>query len=217
VKNTSLKFIFIPSVLILLIVAGYLACQLLRADFKDLKGQEASPATLKVETGISTSNWKTYKDEEHGYKIDYPGNWALTRHASYVTIAEGSNDQISEGQPSGGEKAIIIIRVLPATYSDISDWLEKSDFMTKAKSERLGHRENAGAWSISDNIPIVVGGIPSIKNIYEDEGGRTTNIFIPLKKDTILVISGLSSPGDDEHFAVLFDQILATFNLLLRI
>jgi len=122
--KTNWKFIGIAVVLVVIVGAGIFVWQQRMSKEKVDVPKEKAPEGIVID---KTSDWKTYKNEEYGFEVDYPAPWISEEFI-------GNPDQffgISFQEKEGFEKSVSI---LIFTYNKtVEDFIEGAEQVTTLK------------------------------------------------------------------------------------
>ena len=146
---------------------------------------------------VDTSNWKTYKNEKYGFKINYPPNVKLIPKEALFNIFI-SNDEYPFGMS-------ISIDVLPNPSNLILQEVGNNKFATDA-SEPYDLNWQTSSFS----------GKPAIKTIYfppGDTGNQSIYLFSH-NENIIAVWYSSVDKEDSSEFSSLSNNILSTFQFL---
>lgn len=91
------QYLTIITVLIIALGAGVFVWQKQRNQVQEQPKQE-EVVKADVSTDIDTSDWKTYRNEEYGYSIDYPRSWFVEE-----TEAANKDPYLRGGDEIGGD------------------------------------------------------------------------------------------------------------------
>jgi len=156
-----------------------------------------SPVELKITpfqspspTPDETVEWKTYRNEEYGFSIQYPPHWIFKDSSELSLLWLGSSIPNEPGQP--GNDAIPAIQITMLRSDPTSNWDEQ--YFTDYQK-----------------IPYQLGVFEATKitGIHKMSHDRETVIIASYKTDYYLV--QLNPSNKDQQYV---DQILSTFRFL---
>lgn len=151
----------------------------------------SQPATSTVEVpDTPEQNTKTYRNEEWGLELEYPGNWVIRREHKSLTYYSKfflimSTPVMNMNNEEKFDETFLINVVLPEFIRGF-DGLEKTD------SE------------------IVVAGVRGVKYEYVFNNFPETTVILPFGELKMI----LSTGGGSKQYLDEFNQILASFKFL---
>jgi len=140
------KAISTPLAIIIIIVLAVLVGGLVVYQY--LQTPEEEPQTLEDET----SDWKVYRNEEHGYEIKYPHDWYLLEEPETfdycrtidknclqaIAIQNVEESLIGMGDPEDSRDIKwFTIFIFETNASSIEEWIDQSDYSDIYKQEML--------------------------------------------------------------------------------
>lgn len=148
---------------------------------------------------LNISDWKTYRNENYGYEIKYPGTWLFNDFSEKISDEITLSDvRFSSQEENGGE---VIISVYDNSSKKLSpeDWL---NFYTIEYNDCLVNSE--------EKTSIV--GIEGIKAVLACGDVITENIFLT-RDDKIYDIEFLLFVTESpiEGYEEIYEQMLSTF------
>lgn len=150
-----------------------------------------------------TADWQTYQNEEIGYSLKYPENWAKreTNNNNGVVIF---SSQYLEFQ---GEYPQVLVESFAKkeNYSNLSKWLDEN------KNLIIGDQEPSNVPGYSARKPVKYNDISGLEFSFQSMGeDRVTVLNF---KNSIIIVNGLSlsSFAENSGFSNIYYSILSTF------
>jgi len=140
-------------------------------------------AGFDLSCGETTSETKTYVDEDYGYSFQYPGDWIVQQGGTAdVTAGSGSEGGVSVYDPDGAVAGDYYIDLFQVSVYELAVAVEES-MMSEIKSEvesMLNDLEAQGGWTRTEDLSDAsVNAIDGYRVTYTSttDGTPTTSTF----------------------------------------
>lgn len=192
----SAKIILIIVIITILAVLGYI----LFWPEKPVDNGNVPPD----DTGIDTSDWQTYMNEEYGFEVKYPKTWTIVENLdSFIPVFDAENQNIKLGFGIFNNQDMLTL----------DDWVEKEDFFELKQYEdpesyiAHGLTGQPETLKINDFEAIIYSGGAS--------GGGKFETTLISKDDKVIVIAYSLPPySSEKNIENKFKSIINSFNLI---
>lgn len=135
-----------------------------------------------------SSNWKIYRNEEYGFEIQYPMEWAVRREDNYTFL--GSNDS---------ERVVPLLRLTVEKNDDIKEWVRDLRNDKPSSYKKIISQEDYN-----------VGGNDGVKIIYSTDIGLNEEVVLVRIGNGNLVV--FSFPNEN-GISPYYEKVIQTFQL----
>lgn len=196
--RTNWKYVALVAVLALLVLGGIMICQ----DWKLLTQKIQLPEGKVPEKVLEevSANWKTYRNDKHGYEIKYPSDFKLN-----IWTDHGGHENKEFISPVVKDSLILIGEQEKQENKSLSDWTDEYIKMY------TGYQFDPPEYIIIDSNPAIY-----YKSLLVPSENRNSYfVFMEVNHSTIIHF-GLSNINVEENASLkaIFDQMLSTFRFV---
>lgn len=143
---------------------------------------------LQELNSLNVSHWNTYRNEEYGFEIQYPMEWAVRREDNDTFL--GSNDS---------ERVVPLLRLTVEKNEDIKEWVRDLRNDKPSSYKKIISQEDYN-----------VGGNDGVKIIYSTDIGLNEEVVLVRIGNGNLVV--FSFPNEN-GISPYYEKVIQTFQL----
>lgn len=224
-KNTYSKAL-IKTIIAYTIFTGIIAAIFLFFFFIQKKINPSTSSQMTTKTAaISTSDWKTYTNDQLGFSAKFPPDWYDNKTKQEYVFLQTSfttplrSESTQPDWDTSTNASIQVIKVVPVHEDAYGEGETPGADLSLPMFRQLeqGEKQN-GHKQLAD---VTIAGYPA--TVYESPSEQTRSIYIESKKFVIILATpykGAMGRGDDTpgipfaKYEPIFNQILSTFKFL---
>ncbi|QQS15646.1 MAG: hypothetical protein IPK84_04770 [Candidatus Moraniibacteriota bacterium] len=163
--------------------------RVLRQSSPVVSDQSAQPENAWVSGVPGSSNWKIYRNEEYGFEIQYPMEWAVRREDNDIFLG-----------PNDSERVVPLLRLTVEKNKDIKEWVRdlRNDKPSSPYKNIISQEDHN------------VGGNDGVKIIYStDIGLNEEAVLVRIGNGSLAVFSFPS----ENNISSYYETVIQTFRL----
>lgn len=156
---------------------------------------------MDTQAANNSENWRTCRDEEHGYALRHPPDWISTGRAGRCVQFQRGEPSVPDGVP----EVDVFIRVVPLEGEFPAHYL-LTDGGPEARQLEVGR-----GVAYSDRSELVVNGLPTVRARFRSSGPTPNwGVEYAIRKGDLVFDAYVSRPSPEVEAE--FDRVIGTLD-----